>query len=186
MANNNEIWLVTEIYPKDNNQIKKLVLDFIKPTVESLEIKHLIDTFHFFFEPQLLFRIRTADVDKRNEAKSVVNLNLAQLKDNIKKSEVKEDYTGEHKDFGTEGWIYVQKLFEYASRISLLKMETLSGKKSYEDCCLNGQFNDGKLVHCFLNAQGFNTFDEAAFHNRVNFERLSMAYGFFNKSIEVE
>ncbi len=94
---------------------------------------------------------------------------------------MKDDYTGEQDQFGTEGWLYVQKMLEYASRISLLRRETLAGQKPLTACHLDRQYNEGKLVHCFLNAQGLSTLDEANFHNQANIERLLMAYGFFDR-----
>jgi len=178
-----EIWFVVEIYPKDYaNQRISLILDFVKPTVESLDGKKLTETFHFLFEPgHLLFRARTHDIDDREKVKSIVNENIARIKDVKTRVELKDDYSGEQEQFGTEGWLYVQRLLEYASRISLLRRETLAGQKSLTACRLDREYNDGKLVHCFLNAQGFSIQEEASFHNQANIERLLMLYGFFQR-----
>ena len=86
----------------------------------------------------------------------------------INRIEFKEDYIGEQDQFGTEGWSYVQKLLEYASRISLLKQGTLASRNPPSSCRLDREFNDGKLVHCFLNAQGLSIVEEANFHNQAN------------------
>ncbi len=177
-----EIWLAVEIYPKDYaRQRIGLVLDFIKPTVESLDREKLAETLHFLFEPgHLLFRARTPDIEKRKKVKSIVNENVAKIKDAVSRIDLKEDYTGEQDRFGTEGWLYVQKLLECASRISLLKRETLAGQKPLTACRLDREYNDRKLVHCFLNAQGLSIGEEANFHNEANIERLLIAYGFFD------
>jgi len=177
-----EIWLAVEIYLKDYVQQRiGMILNFVKPTVEKLEDEGLTETFHFLFEPgHVLFRARTQDVEKRKKVKSIIDENLTKIKESIDKIEFKEDYTGEQDQFGTEGWLHVQKLLEYASRISLLKRETLAGQKSLTDCRLDREFNDGKLIHCFLNAQGLSIREEAAFHNQANIERLLRAYGFFD------
>ncbi|MBA7658195.1 hypothetical protein ES703_66144 [subsurface metagenome] len=177
-----EIWFVVEIYPKDYaNQGISLILDFVKPTVKSLDGKNLAKTFHFLFEPgHLLFRARTHDIEAREKVKSIVNENITKIKDVITRVELKDDYSGEQEQFGTEGWLYVQKLLEYASRISLLTRETFAEQKPLTACRLDREYNTGKLVHCFLNAQGFSTIEEAHFHNEANIERLLRAYGFFD------
>lgn len=176
-----EIWLVVEIHPEDYMAQKSgMILNFAKPTVERLENDKLAETFHFLFEPYFLFRVRTSDIEKRQKVKSIIDENLAKTKEPITKIEFKEDYTGEQEQFGTEGWLHVQKLFEVASRISLLKQETIAKCKPASACQLERQFSDRKLVHCFLNAQGLSILDEANFHNGANIERLLRAYGFFH------
>jgi len=177
-----EIWLAVEIYPKDyERQRIGLVLDFVKPTVEILDSEKLTETIHFLFEPgHLLFRARTPDIEKREKVKSIVNENLAKIQDTVSRIGLIENYRGEQDSFGTEGWLYVQKLLEYASRISLLRRETLAGQKPPTVCRLDREYNNGKLVHCFLNAQGLSIVDEANFHNQANIERLLRAYGFFD------
>lgn len=176
-----EIWLVVEIYPKEHVAQKiDLVLDFVRPTIENLDNEKLAETIHFLFEPgHLLFRARTSDTEKRDKVKSIVIENISKIKDTIRDVKCKEDYRGEQEEFGIEGWIYVQKLFECASRISLLKRQTDAGLKPLTACRIDREYNYGKLVHCFLNAQGFSTADEAYFHYQRNIERLLMAYGFF-------
>lgn len=177
-----EIWLAIEIYPKDYAaQRIAMLLDFVKPTLERLENEGLTETFHFLFEPgHVLFRARTADVEKRCKVKSIADENLAKIKETISNVEFKEDYMGEQDQFGIEGWLYVQKLLEYSSRISLLKQETLAAQKPWSVCRLDREFNEAKLVHCFLNAQGLSIVEEANFHNQANIERLLRAYGFFS------
>jgi hypothetical protein len=176
-----EIWLVVEVYPVNYAaQRIDLILKLVKPTLESVEKDSLIETFHFLFEPgHLLFRARTSDMEKREKVESIIGENLKKV-EYISRVEFKKDYTEEQDQFGTEGWLYVQKLFEYASRISLLKRETFDGLKTLNACHLDNQFNDGKLIHCFLNAQGHSIPEEALFHNQANIERLLRLYGFFD------
>lgn len=176
-----EIWLVVEIYSKGHmGHLLDMILSFIKPTLESLEKEQAVETFHFLFEPgHLLFRVRTLDEEKKQQAKSIVDKNLDSINETIDRIEFREDYTGEHDQFGTEGWQYVQKLLEYSSRISLLKWETVTRQKPLEVCRLDRGFNERKLVHCFLNAQGFSIPEEVIFHNEANVERLLIANSFF-------
>jgi len=164
-----EIWLAVEIHLKRNapKVIDEMILNFVKPTIESLERERLIETFHFFNEGKyFLLRVRTLTERKRQEVCSIVNANLTSISETCNTAPPKEDYTGEQNEYGTEGWLYVQKFFEYASRISLLKKETIYGKKSENTCNLEGDFNDLKLVHCFLNAQGLFPEDEVRFHKK--------------------
>jgi hypothetical protein len=129
-----EIWLVVEIYPIGHmGHLIDMILSFIKPTLGNLEKEQTLETFHFLFEPgHLLFRARTLDEEKRQQAKSIVDKNLDSIKEAIDRIEFIEDYTGEHDQFGIEGWQHVQKLLEYSSRISILKWETLTRQKPLE------------------------------------------------------
>jgi hypothetical protein len=176
-----EIWLVVEIYPIGHmGHLIDMILSFIKPTLGNLEKEQTLETFHFLFEPgHLLFRARTLDEEKRQQAKSIVDKNLDSIKEAIDRIEFIEDYTGEHDQFGIEGWQHVQKLLEYSSRISILKWETLTRQKPLEVCRLDRGFNEKKLVHCFLNAQGFSIPEEVIFHNEANVERLLLANSYF-------
>jgi hypothetical protein len=178
-----EIWLATEVHLNSNeyqtDEYKtKTILDFAKPTLSQIERQCTITTFHFFFEPFFLFRVEITDTAMRDKVKQIVEGNLKSIQNMIAKTVYNENYTGEQDDFGTEGWLYVKKLFESASRVSILKHETFAGIKSTSDCQIQKQFNDAKLIHCFLNAQGLSFFEEAAFHNKCNFERLVRAFGF--------
>ena len=170
-----ESWLAFEVHANkyDSDFKVKMMLELAGPIIKELEQQQLLLTFHFFFEPFFLFRVLIPSQNEMERVKSVIEKCLPNVKTLIKQTKFSNDYPGEKEDFGDEGWLHVQKLFEYASRISLLKMETLNGLKTENDCQLNKQFNDTKLIHCYLNAQGFSSLDEANFHQTAYIERLS-------------
>lgn len=143
-----------------------LLLTVVKPSIETIESTVGLETFHFLFEPNgLHLRVRAKEVEELEKLRDKMNKCL-EKSSGISFFESK--YTGEEEAFGVEGWKYVQKLFEYGSRISLLNRETrrelqthpkrtdeiLKNCKIPTESSPKGQFFSSKLIHCFLNQMG--------------------------------
>jgi len=181
-----ETWVVVLIYPKNPQLRFNVLLDFIRPTVEELEKQDLMITFHFFFEPEIHFRIRPKEENQVDQIEAIIKTNLSKIQGLIEKADFSR-YTGEEPDYGIEGWQLAQKYFEYCCRISLLNLEVATGRKSPPSPQYVGnQFNVGKFVHCFLNQMGFDIKSEANFHHDRSIERSLMSLRIFQKLNEIE
>lgn len=152
-----------------------------------LEKESLISTFHFLFEPNLevLFRVHLKEDADLEKVKSIIFEKLKPIENLCSKIDHDENYHGEGEpdkewSFGTEGWVLTQKFLEYGSRITLLMREIKMERKPPSAGRLDSQFNEGKLVHCFLNQTGRNTVEEAHFYMDAYFGRMLIAYGHFN------
>jgi len=178
-----ETWVVVLIYPKKPQLWWNVLLDFIKPTVEELERQDLLMTFHFFFEPEIHFRVRPKNDNQVSQIESLIKNRLTEVQKLIRKADFSQ-YSGEEPDFGIEGWQLAQKYFEYCCRISLLNLEVLARRKTPQD--IGNQFNVGKFVHCFLNQIGMDVNQEASFHNDRNIERRLMSLGIFQRLDQIE
>jgi len=174
-----ETWLVTKIWFKERNY-EALLLNFVKPTVEELENAKFLETFHFFFEPSphFLFRVRVKDEETRIKIRPTIEKNLENAKDLIDKHNFDETYTGEHTEYGIEGWKLAQKFFEDCCRIAITRIDNTIQKGL--------EFNEGKFIHCFLNQLGFNIPQEACFHFDRSVERALVGYGVIGKLKEIE
>jgi len=75
-----------------------------------------------------------------------------------------EEYIGESKEYGMDGWKIAQKLFEYSSRAAL---HVASGKRDAE-VGPKSEFREEKFVHMILNSFGYGYFKEAAFHQNAH------------------
>jgi len=152
-----------------------ILLTVVKPCIETVESTVGLETFHFLFEPDgLNLRVRAKKVEELEKLRNKLN-NCLEGSSGISFFESK--YTGEEEAFGVEGWKYVQKLFEYGSRISLLNRETRKELETHpekaDDILKNckiptknspkGQFFDSKLIHCFLNQMGYDIIREAEY-----------------------
>lgn len=181
-----ETWVVILVYPKNLQSRMNVLLDFIKPTVQELENKNLLMTFHFFFEPEIHFRVRPKEDGQASQIETIIKNNLTKVQKFIKKADFSK-YTGEEKAFGIEGWQLAQKYFECCCRISLLYLEVATSRKTPPSPQYIGdQFNVGKLVHCFLNQMGFGAKGEADFHSDRGVERRLMSLGVFQRLNGIE
>ena len=160
------VWLIVEaIFP--NLRSRDIIRNFVKPVVDKFQ--ESISTFHFFFEPHLLLRIRADKAMITDEIVPFVNQKLTDLGVNNPSVDVDPNYS-EQADYG-EGWNVAQKLFEFGSRSAILKAESDSGS-----IILGPQFNEGKFMHLILNQWGHSIEQEARIHlDRVG-ERLAMHY----------
>jgi hypothetical protein len=185
-----EQWYVSHIFMKSETFQKerdRMLLDAVKPAVEALEAKKLIQTFHFLFEPnfEILFRVRLSDGANMKDVKVIVEEKLKPMANLCSKIDPEETYPGEgdHSadwSFGTEGWALTQKFLEYGSQVTLLMREVKMSRKPLTAGRLNSQFRVEKLVHCFLNQAGLSTTGEAEFHIDRFCERSLMACGYYD------
>ena len=173
------IWIAKIIKLKERGDWNKILLDFVRPIIETAENEKLLDTFHFFFEPELHLRIRPKKPEMVDRIEEIISQNAERMKDMI---EIKSaSYSGEQNNYGVKGWACAQKFFEFGSRFSLLKLETLSKhaeaelekrKEILESCRLDKDFNESKLVHCFLNQTGRGYDREALFHQQRTIQSM--------------
>jgi len=95
-----EQWYVSHIFMKPESYQKerdRVLLDAVKPAVEALDAKKLIQTFHFLFEPncEILFRVRLVDGASMKDVKTIVEGKLQPIKDLCSKIDPEETYPGE-------------------------------------------------------------------------------------------
>jgi len=163
------------------NDKLKVLAEIIRPLLDN--INHKIISFYFFYEPDenfiqcLMFRARPKE-EKYAEVKREIENHMKNSKIQYKLKEDSGEY--EHTKYGGyEVWQIVQKFFEYGNRLTLAKINP-SIKKNVEG------FNEGTLIHCFLNQWGLNTLEEACFHNRANFERHLIVFGIVQRLQKIE
>ena len=185
-----EQWYVSHIFMKPEafqKERDRVLLDAVKPAVDALETKGLIQTFHFLFEPnyEVLFRVRLSEGASMKDVKAIIDEKFEPFKGLWAKIDPEEGYHGEGDptadwSFGTEGWPLAEKFLEYGSRVTLLMREVGMSRKPISAGRLDSQFNIGKLVHCFLNQAGLSTIGEAEFHIDRFVERSLMARGYYD------
>lgn len=100
---------------------------------------------------------------------------------NIKDSIIQETfelYEGEETDYGKDGWEITKKLFEYGSRMVLTKNNPEADK--------GRKFTESKIVHCFLNAQGYSTSYRTIVDIPVNREMMFHLQNFIGNLIKIK
>lgn len=129
-----------EPYSPANAQKERILLAIVRPCIRNIESIGVLKTFHFLFEPNgLHLRIRAKRLTELEQIRGVVENHLCNFPD-VTFSE--SSYTGEENFFGVEGWKYVQKFFEFCSRISLLNIDT---RKQLRE---NPTYRDEILLNC--------------------------------------
>jgi len=193
------VWLETRVFV-DADRIDDVIMSFVKPLVDMFDKENLLESFHFFEEngrAHILFRVLAEEdkVVRRIRPAIMDKLRELGLTDVSRISDIC-DYHGEQSSFGDEGWKITHRFFEYGSRVSLLKKDTLGRLRDTSDSqarreilrsCMvpsedseEGQFHEDKFVHCFLNQMGYtrivdDLFLEAMFHLDRFFERMAVA-----------
>lgn len=157
-------WLIVEaLFP--NLQPREAILTLVKPVVDRFQSS--LETFHFFFEPNLLLRLKADEALLTNEVKPYTERMLAGMSAVNQSVRIDPHYT-EQSDYG-DGWELATKIFEMGSRSAMLRAEADAG-----NITLGPQFNEYKLTHLLLNQWGYSIDREAQFHfNKVG-ERLAM------------
>ena len=146
----------------------------------------MIVSFHFlFYDHEVRLRIRTGKREYLHEISAVIQSQLANTQSLVRETKFDDDsYHGEQGGYGDEGWDYVQKYFEYNSRMSLLRTEAQRGEKPAASCQLDIDFNEAKLIHCFLNSWGYDIGRESLFHGQASIERLLMLHSLLSKRLD--
>lgn len=172
--NNKEVWLATKLWTKELDY-KKFVLSFVKPTVKELKKSKLIECWYFLFERgHINFMIRldekTENRDEiiENMIKPIIYKNIEKIKDFMDENESPNPkhppYSGEADTYGREGWVIVQKFFEYSSEFALCNTD--------QNKDIGEGFNENKLIHCFLNSLGYSYYQEPLYHLDSFFGRI--------------
>ena len=159
-------WLIIEAtFP--NPDARSIITQFVKPVID--RFGRNLSTFHFFFEPYLLLRIKA---DKNFIIQSIqpdVIQRLSALNAVGRSVRVDDSYT-ERPSYG-DGWDVAQRIFELGSKSAILKAESDVGNVT-----LGPQFNEGKFIHLLLNQSGRSRNQEAHFHLKCVGERLAVEY----------
>lgn len=103
-----------------------------------------MSTFHFFFEPYLLLRIRADKDFIAQHIQPYVVQKISALKVVAPSIRIDDSYT-EEPDY-EDGWKVAHRIFELGSRSAVLKAESEVGNVRLEP-----QFNERKFVHLLLN-----------------------------------
>nr|CBH38844.1 hypothetical protein BSM_23210 [uncultured archaeon] len=155
-----ETWLLVDIYLKKRKNFKDVILKALEPAINLLETKNLLETFHFFTEPQISdedlrisLRIRIKNKKQKEQVKDVLKQKLKSVQNFlIKETDFdRENYVGEQNSFGEKGWLIVQKLFEFGSRAAIFNLKGDAMNPPYG----GKDFRPEKFVHCFLNQIGY-------------------------------
>jgi len=204
-----KVWLETRIFV-DIDRMNDVLMSFVRPLVDMFDREGLIESFHFFEEnnsPHLLFRVLAEENKIVERIRPAIMQRLREL-GLVGMSRMSDicDYHGEHSSFGDKGWKIAYRFFEYGSRISLLKKDTLERLHATSDSralreilrlCMvpsensqEGQFHENKFVHCFLNQMGLTrvvdgVFLEAMFHLERFFERMAAVGKSLNEAQEL-
>lgn len=155
---NKETWISSKIYIYKRKvhwhpEEKFLFLvDFVNPLIKSIDKLKIMDTFFFTFQHGF-FLLRIKILNKKNKEK-IEELILKYLPKNF--FIVPEKYDGEKKFYGSDGWKIVQKFYEYSSRFVLGLFDKKFKKGEW--------FENGKLIHVFLNQHCYTSLDELGFH----------------------
>jgi len=149
-------WYAIKIWYK-NLQYDAFLLDFVKPTVETLKNRNLIKRWFFLFEKNHInFHTRVESGVCINQVEQVINDKITHIKLFLDKKRSPNpepfNYSGEAGKYGKDGWEIVQKFFECGSEFALCRTDPT--KEKIVPSTGEG-FNEEKLVHCFLNQTGY-------------------------------
>jgi len=159
-------WLIVEAnFP--NLSPRSIIRDFVNPVID--EFENSLSTFHFFFEPHLLLRIKADRNFISEHIKPYVDRKLADLHVSNPSVRIDDSYT-EEPDY-RDGWGVAQRIFEFGSRSAILGAESEEGRVQ-----LGPQFNEGKFMHLLLNQWGYSRSQEAHLHLKVVGERLALIH----------
>ena len=158
-----DTWLIVEAgFP--TLQSPDIMQKFVKPVIDHFDTS--LTTFHFFFEPHLLLRLKADEQLVTEKLRPTLKRRLSDMNATIRSIGIDAQYT-EEPDYG-DGWKLAQKFFEYGSRSAIARGDT--------GLTLGAQFNEFKFVHLLLNQWGYSIDKEALFHFKKVAERLAMHF----------
>jgi hypothetical protein len=159
-------WLIIEAnFPELGP--RSIIREFVKPVID--ECENSLSTFHFFFEPHLLLRIKADTNSLVGKIKPCVDRKLTDLHVSNPSVRIDDGYT-EEPDY-RDGWEIAKRMFEFGSKSAILKAESEKGHPK-----LGCQFNEGKFIHLLLNQWGYTRNQEAHFHLKAVGERLALVH----------
>jgi len=159
-------WLIVEANFPDLSP-RSIIRDFVKPVID--ECGNSLSTFHFFFEPHLLLRMKADKNSLVERIKPYADRKLADLHVSNPSVRIDDGYT-EEPDY-RDGWEIAKRMFEFGSKAAILKAESEGGHVQ-----LGPQFNEGKFIHLLLNQWGHSRSQEAHFHLKTVGERLALIH----------
>ncbi len=125
---------------------EQLIRDLVSPVIAECDDRRLITSFHFLFEPQLLFRLRCVSEQARSEVKELIIRRFSAVSSIVRELAINfnDDYYGEGDTYGgEENWLVMQKFLEASSRFF---MRTIMPKIDR-----GSNFTQWKFMHIFLN-----------------------------------
>jgi hypothetical protein len=152
-----ESWVQTNLCFKklDATCFRRLLLEFVSPTIKELESGGIIKTFHFLFEPDpdFFLRIEPNSPNDLEKVKHVARKHLSAIRDLLATHAEEQEFTsysGEADDYGEDGWFVAKRVFEMGSRMAIGHFDPAFRK--------GRKFEEGKMLHCFLNSIGWSVF----------------------------
>jgi hypothetical protein len=127
---------------------QQLVRDFVSPAVADCDRQELLYSFHFLFEPHLLFRLKCKDEGSRKRVKDTVRTYFPNIAALVREEQIAFDdnYHGEAPDYGgEENWLIVEKFLEAGSRFFMRRVTNHHGTR----------FTVWTLAHLFLNCNNY-------------------------------
>lgn len=166
-------WFEIKIVTRDKKESEEVIRSFVKPTVEELEKKELINLFHFFrYAPNHYILLRL--YGKREDIEILIKPRLEKLKinENINDFEF-NDYKPEIEKYGEEGWEIAKRLFEIGSKSAFYYMDNFDKEiKPINEYVEEGKVPVGTwlILHSMLQNMGHFTSDEvdAYFYSIIN------------------
>jgi hypothetical protein len=155
-------WLIfyVDFFPLSS---KDILLQFVKPMIQRFEDR--IETYHHFFEPQLLVRVRADESVITKDIVPFLELKKAELKYRITSLKLDPNYD-ERRDFG-DGWPLALRLFEMSSRAAILKLESAPER-------LGPKFEQTYFSHLLFNEIGLTWREECLLHYEEALGRLAL------------
>jgi hypothetical protein len=130
--------------------LRTLIRDFVSPIIAECDDRLLIASFHFLFEPHLLFRLRCVNEQTRAEVKELKIRQFSAVSSIIQELAVtsNDDYHGEADTYGgEENWLVMEKFLEASSRFFMRTIMRRIDRGS--------NFEESKFMHIFLNCNNY-------------------------------
>ena len=189
-----EHWVEINLSAKERVQ-NDILLDLLKPFVETLKKRNVLVNWHFFREPEIRFRVRL----RSRKAKDEASARIARLAESMRKrglisswhfgnhGEKDRIYTGEEDRYGHLGWKIAQDYFNYGAEMALQLLSLKRAGKLENPLWANGLGNPweggdnnpwksrqqnplvyhwSRYVHLFTNQLGFDIDDEVRLCSR--------------------
>ena len=125
---------------------EQLIRDLVSPVIVECDDRQLISSFHFLFEPHLLFRLRCVREQARSEVKELIISRFSAVSSIVRKLAINfnDDYHGEGDTYGGEqNWLIMERFLEASSRFFMRTIVPNVDRGS--------NFTLQKFMHIFLN-----------------------------------
>lgn len=113
-----KIWVAVDIYLKEEVDIRKFVLEFI-PKALTGDVSW--ESYHFIFEPFITFRIKCKP-SYREGKRNWVEALLKAYDNKVGKYIFDDNYYGEEKSYGKNGWPIMEKMLYMGSEAAITIM----------------------------------------------------------------